>query len=137
LDQAIALAAETNVQQQIAQRVLSYQAWLDRRAPAWFDVSPSVLQIEGLRVRINPELGMSIDGSRYLVKLYFKQDSLSKSKKDAMLHLLAHGTSLTGAIPAILNVRLQKLVVAESPTPWVEAQLAQEAAMFVAMWHKV
>src|SRR5258708_40102907 len=51
-----------------------------------------------LTVRVNPEIFLNIDGSRELIKLYFKQEQLSKQKADVVLALLS------SALPATANV---------------------------------
>lgn len=44
--------------------------------------------VSELDVRINPELGLEFDSKKYLIKLYFKNDKLSKEKITQVLTLM-------------------------------------------------
>ena len=41
-----------------------------------------------MAVRVNPELGISINGHPYSIKLFFKSEKPSKDRLETMFHLL-------------------------------------------------
>lgn len=88
-----------------------------------------------LTVKVNPELDLSINGSRHLVKLYFKGEALSKPRIDVILHLLGNGAG--AATPAVLDVRRSKLYVPTVTRPGLGALLKAEAAAFSSLWQSV
>jgi hypothetical protein len=117
----------------------AYKKWLGRRDIAWIGCETVKWQSGDLSVRVNPELGLRIDGTDYLIKLYFKQPQPSKLRLDTMLHLLktARGPKHKSSVPAILDVPRGKLIVPTVDIDGLDALLAGEAAAFAAMWRAV
>lgn len=83
--------------------VNGYTKWLGKKACSWVEPKNTQWQSEDLVVKINPELGLNINGENYLVKLYFKQDSPSKLRVDTILHLMA-STYTSGPQPPVTSV---------------------------------
>ncbi|HYP56412.1 MAG TPA: hypothetical protein VEQ41_08970 [Solirubrobacterales bacterium] len=86
----------------------------------------------GLQVRVNPELRMTIDEKKYVVKLYFKADELTASRRENALYLLAE-TAPQGVDAAILDIRRRKLLIAGEPDPNLDALLVSDAAAFATL----
>src|ERR1700742_2861175 len=89
-----------------------------------------------LTVRINPELHLEIDGSPYLIKLYFKGEKISKQRVDVALHLLKSRTA-KGTTAGILDLRRSKLYVPTVTKPGMGALVKAEAAAFASLWDEV
>jgi hypothetical protein len=91
-------------------------------------------------VSVNPELGLRINGTPHLVKLYFKADKLAKNRADIITHLM--GKTLSGKAPAgcvmgVLDVRNARLLTSTVPIPGLDAQLDAEAAYWNTLWPRV
>jgi hypothetical protein len=93
---------------------------------------PGFWQAAGLEVRVNPELRLTVDGERYLVKLYFKADEMSAARAENTLFLL-DTMAPRGVRGAVLDLRRGAWLVAEEPDPGLDALLASEAAAFAAL----
>lgn len=114
-----------------------YKKWLRGKSLKWFQPPMGIWQSGRLLVSINPELGLSIGGVPHLVKLYFKADSLTRSRVGIVTHLMA--TALSAEAPdhcvmAVLDVRNAKLFPGTGADPRLEAQLQAEAAYWSTLW---
>jgi len=110
--------------------------WAGRKSFVSHEKPSASWRSGGLTVRVNPELDLDINGTRHLIKLYFKGDPLSKSRADVILHLI--GSSKKGKnVPAVLDVRRAKLYVPTVSRPGMAALLQAEAAAFTALWEGV
>lgn len=65
-----------------------YKKFWGRKEPIWFEPPMKHWILSELDVRINPELGLEFDSKKYLIKLYFKNDKLSKEKITQVLTLM-------------------------------------------------
>jgi hypothetical protein len=119
--------------------VASYKKLMGSRPIEWTGSEAAKWEIGDLSVKVNPELGLRIDGVNHVVKLYFKQPQPSKLRLETMLHLLEKVLPKNNkpAIPAILDVPRGKLIVPTVRVNGLDALLAGEAAAFVAMWRAV
>ena len=117
----------------------AYKRWLGNKRIKWIGCTTSVWSEESLSVRVNPELGLKIDDTKYFVKLYFKAGKPSKQKIDTILYLIQ--TKLPErykyVTPAVLDVQRSKLFCPTREITGIDALLAGEASAFVTMWDKV
>lgn len=88
-----------------------------------------------LSVSVNPELGLNINGTPHLIKLYFKKDEISKTRINSMLHLLQQTFPTRGTV-GILDVRRGKLFTPPVPAT-IGPLLHGEAASFVEIWRQL
>src|ERR1700744_4514816 len=65
---------------------------------------PGFWHAAGLEIRVNPELRLTIDGNRHLVKLYFKADEMSAARAENTLFLLSE-IAPQGSRAAVLDLR--------------------------------
>lgn len=86
-----------------------------------------------IRIAVNPEILIDVNGKRYIVKLYMAQDSLSQTARKALSWLIKH-THGSSAAPAILEVRKGKLSPTPRPTRKIAQWIKAEVAAFVALW---
>jgi hypothetical protein len=90
-------------------------------------------------LRINPELGLRIDGVSYVVKLYFKKETLSRNRVAVVLDMMNAALAGRGedVRVAVLDVPAGKLIAAPGPSPQINALLESEAASFLQLWEAV
>jgi hypothetical protein len=116
--------------------VNAHAKWIGKKTLTWIGCSMRKWSSGGLTVKVNPELGLCINGVDHVIKLYFKQDPLSKLRVDTILHLL--GTTLPAkqakALPGILDVPNGKLITPTITHEGIGALLKGEAAAFTNMW---
>ena len=61
-----------------------------------FRAPSATWEVGALRVRINPEIGLHIDGRRFISKLYFKAEPLSRGRAQALIALMEEDTAFAG-----------------------------------------
>lgn len=114
-----------------------YKKFWGRKEPIWFEPPMKHWIVSELDVRINPELGLEFDGKKYLIKLYFKSDKLSKEKITQVLTLME--SELRSEVDpdvnmAILDVKNGKLFIKEDRDLTLLPLLKGEAMSFEIMW---
>lgn len=119
--------------------VSGYKRWRGHKNLSSYDVHSAPWQDGQLEVRINPELGLTVDGDNYVIKLYFKGEQPTKRQLDVILHLLNNHpvTREKGAAPAVLDMQRGKLFIPTRQIDGIDALLTGEAAAFVAMWNHI
>lgn len=120
-------------------RIQAYKRWMGRKKFEWFDCDIEFWKSGELTVRVNPELGLTINGVDYLIKLYFKEEKLSKQRVDIILFLIQNtfSESSPNAIPGIMDVARGNLITPTRKIENIEALLEGEAAAFVHIWERV
>ena len=116
--------------------VKQYKSFLGRKTIAWFKPSFAHWMSGGLDIRVNPELGLKINGDRHHLKLYFKGTPLTKAKADMVLLLMQQGLPGTqaGDSYSILDIRKKNLITTDAPNTDLLPLLHGEAAAYAAMW---
>ncbi len=139
LDAVLLGLSDKNKRKLYPQRIASYKKWLGRKSVEWVGCEMRLWKHATLVVRVNPELAVRINGEPYLIKLYFKQDPLSKTRVDAILHLIrdVFSEGYADFVPAVLDVARSKLHEPTKPIPAIDVLLRGEAAAFVTMWNSV
>lgn len=122
-----------------SQCVAAYKQWCGRKRFQWVRSFTTDWSDGDLRVRVNPELGLYINGSLHVLKLYFKADVPSKRRLETMFHLLRLSipNEMENAMPGILDVRRGNLFRPTREVPGIDALLVGEAAAFRTMWSEV
>ncbi len=110
--------------------------WAGRKELVALPKSRARWQSEGLTVKINPELHLSIAGTPHLIKLYFKGEKISKQRVDVALHLLKSKAG-KGITAGILDLRRARLYVPTVPKSGMTALLKAEAAAFSSLWESI
>lgn len=117
-----------------------YRRWSGRKGAEWFEPDHTVWRYDKLGVRINPELGLAIKGIPHLIKLYFKQEPLSKSRIDVITHLMSVACAQRapqGCVMGVLDVRQSKLIRPTVPIEGLDTMLRAEAAYWITAWDDV
>jgi hypothetical protein len=117
-----------------------YKRFLGRRNIQWFDPLSGDWSYEGLSVKVNPELGLCIDGDRYLIKLYFKTEEPTKNRVQIVLEMMKTVLSAEvqqGAQMAVLDISNGRLLTQTAAIPQLIVLLEGEAAGFLRIWKAV
>ena len=117
-----------------------YQKFLGRKSFQWFDPPREVYSpISEFSINVNPELGLQKeDGTRLLVKLYFKDAPLSKHKVNLVHHLLKESLEDgTGYQVGLLDIRRGKLFCPTVEINGLDILLEGQAMTFLTMWRRL
>jgi hypothetical protein len=102
---------------------------------AWWEVGQ-------LRVRVNPEIALRIEDRRYVVKLYFKSEPLSRGRAQALIALMEEELRSSVAAStqfAVWDVPNAHLRVADGRSSIEDTQIAlhSEAGALVEIWESI
>ena len=120
--------------------IRGYKKFLGRKNIRWFTPATGDWSHDELCVKVNPELGLRIDGDRHLVKLYFKDDLLSKNRVEIvskMMKIVLSGKAPQGTRMAVLDVSQGKLYTQTVAIPQLTVLLEGEAAAFLQIWESI
>ncbi len=137
LDQILLGLTDKAKQKRFPELIKAYKRFLGKKEINWFPPPTAVWSHVDLKVRVNPELGLEINGVKHVIKLYFKDEAPSKFKLQAILQLMQSSLDpkLAGVHElSVLDVASGKLI---SWTTDVSPLLKGEAAAFVQMWHAI
>ncbi|MEZ4253048.1 MAG: hypothetical protein R3B99_32980 [Polyangiales bacterium] len=59
----------------------AYKSWCGRKSLVWFEPPRAELRTGEVRMRLNPELGLMIQGAPHVIKLYFKPEKLPETAR--------------------------------------------------------
>lgn len=114
-----------------------YKKWWGRKNVGWFDPPRAEYASGDVSVLVNPELGLEFEGTRYMIKLYMKDEKLEKLRIDpalVLMELALRPVAQPGDRVAVLDVRKSKLHVlgvdVAKNKPMVDAELGYIAALW-------
>ena len=139
LDQFLASLRNGRKFENYANCVAAYKKWLGRKSANWIGTAAVDWEGPGLVVRVNPELGLELNGNRHSIKLYFRAEKLSAFRAQSTLGLLSLAMPQNdgGRLRAILDVRNGKLHTATSSREDVARTLEVEAIAFREFWNRL
>lgn len=119
--------------------IKAYKKFLGRKQITWFEPERSDWSAGGIHVRVNPELGLEINGQPYQMKLYFKKGKLTKAAADLILTMMAEALPATskGVKVGILDVREGKLYESDGASMELLPLLEGEAINFATIWRNL
>jgi hypothetical protein len=120
--------------------ISGYLRWWGNKELNWFEPSVATFSAHGVDVAINPELGLIVNGTRYLIKLYFKSEALAKTGVDIVTHLMEMALRPQcdqGEIMAVLDTRRARLICPTVPIPRLGPTLGAELAYVAALWDSI
>ncbi|MGA2205988.1 MAG: hypothetical protein ABSG10_04575 [Terracidiphilus sp.] len=117
--------------------IKGYKKFLKSDEPEWFKPHHAEWRFEDLAVRINPEVGFLLGGESVLVKLYFKQERLTKYRVQVVLALMIAGQKSKKHCVGVLDVVRSKLFIGTTQNAQMEALLRGEAATFLGIWNSL
>lgn len=119
-----------------------YKKWIGKKKLIWFDPPRSFFSSHGVDVTVNPELGLIINGTPHLIKLYFKADKLTKNRIDIITHLMT--VVLFGEIPnpqetvmSVLDIRNSKLISPTIDIAQLNGILKAELSYIATLWDEL
>lgn len=121
-------------------RIDNFKKWRGRKKIKWIGTKKKIWKFDNLTIRVNPELGLNINGENYILKLYFKQKKLSRITSATILHLIDNSSigSRDNFISGILDLSVGKLITSKNKNENdIEALLRGEASAFTSMWYNV
>ncbi len=135
LDGVLARLADKKKLGRYQEGLRGYKRFLGRKRLAWFAPPRGEWTAGGTTVSVNPELGLSIDGQKHLLKLYFKNVPLAKLRVDAARLLLWDALGRSSRVRyAVLDVARGKLFAEPAPDAALLPLLQGEAAAFAQMF---
>lgn len=132
-------SATGNKRSNYATAINGYVKWWGNKSFTWAEPPRTKYSKNGVDVIINPELGLVWNTEHHLIKLYLKNDPLSKNRADLILSLMRHALSKVAPAEAkmsILDVRASKLFTESTktvPIAVIDAELAYVAALWSAI----
>jgi len=138
LDSLCAGIADANKRVHYPTMAAAYKKFMGRRSFAWFDPPKKSWTSGGLRVLMNPELGL-IDGDvETAVKLYFKKEALGAREVAVITHLMELSLpKQKGREFAVLDIRQSKLIPSRDFDPSLTPLVVGEAASFEAIYNAI
>lgn len=107
----------------------------------WLTPVKRVARIGGIKMMINPEIGIQWQGKNYMIKLYLKaNESLDKRHADIILALMESELRERAGhdvVFAILDVRRGKLFTYVNTDPRLLILLKSESHEFVELWKEL
>jgi hypothetical protein len=110
--------------ERVLERVINgYRRFLGTGSMKWFEPPRASYAFTANEVEINPELGLAIDETPYVIKMYLRGEPLTPRRVQVTLGLLASklGRSCPGHVFGLLDVRHGKLHALRTPEERVGA----------------
>ncbi|MCH8535917.1 MAG: hypothetical protein LAT51_12660 [Flavobacteriaceae bacterium] len=114
-----------------------YLKFLGRKEVTWIEPPFNHWITGDLDIKINPEIGLEINGKPTYLKLYFKADKLSKIKASQIMNLLESKLRkevADDAVFGVLDIQRGKAFVNEEKDTTLLPLLVGEAMSFQAIW---
>src|SRR3954462_10658852 len=117
-----------------------YYKWWGKKTIEWFDPPRNLYGHAGVDVAVNPELGLIVDGTRFVIKLYLKADPLSKLRVDlvtVLMEIALRPKCKPGDALALLDMRRSKLFTVSAPIKPTRAVIDAELSYVAALWPNI
>ena len=104
--------------ERVLERVIDgYRRFLAKGSMKWFEPPRASYVFGANEINVNPELGLAIDETPYVIKMYLRGEPLTPRRVQATLGLLAGklGRSCPGHVFGLLEVRHAKLHALRTP----------------------
>lgn len=88
LDKVIVDITDNSKLRNYKEAILAYKKFLGKKKIKWFNPPFKQWKNSELMIRLNPELGLIINNEKYVVKLYFKAEPITKNRIEIILSLL-------------------------------------------------
>lgn len=119
---------------------IGFKKWFENNATEWFAPAKGNYSNNSIAVTINPELGLYINETPYLIKLYLKDSKIPKNNALISTHLMKsclESHSPENTVMAILDVRRGNLIEYKTPHKRINAALRGELAYINLVWDDV
>jgi len=117
LDQVVSREPSEKKRRVFGRVVEGYRRFLATGSMKWFEPPRTRYRMGAHEVDVNPELGLAIDETPHVIKMYFRGEPLTPRRTSVMLSLLAGrlGRICPGHVFAVLDVRHGKLHAVSTP----------------------
>jgi hypothetical protein len=117
LDEAISRESSEKKRRIFARALDGYRRFLQTGTLKWFDPPRTSYPMGVHEVDVNPELGLAINETPHIIKMYFRGEPLTPRRRSVMLSLLAGrlGRICPGHVFGVLDVRQGKLHALSTP----------------------
>lgn len=102
-------AAGTNKFENYKATIGGYGKFISRHVIDWFTPPRAEWMHDRVSIRINPELGLYLDGKKFIIKGYWKKETPTREQTVLMSHLMKNTLHCQDANYAVLDVRTGKL----------------------------
>jgi len=117
-----------------------YKKFWGRKKIDWFDPPRGTYSYAGIDVRVNPELGLIIDGKRIVIKLYLKSEEISKQRIElipVLMEVVLRNNLHQDDLVALLDVRKGKIhYLGPAITP-ATAMVNAELSYIASLWSSI
>lgn len=123
-----------------AEALKGYRRFLGRKSAVWFEPPRVVWSRGGLDIRVNPELGLTLNGEPHVIKINFRTRGLNKRQIECVLLLMEDALrphSLPHTRFSVLDASSGKLFTSEDPRRGLTPYLCGEAVAFSTMWQEL
>lgn len=115
--------------------IVGYKKFLGKKSHDWFKPHKAKWSHLDLVVSINPELGLVIEGKKHLIKLYLKEEKLTKARINIVIGMMRQSFPAKAYEVAVLDVIRGQMYKGSENDISLKALLEGEAATFVAIWN--
>jgi hypothetical protein len=114
-----------------------YKKWWGNKAFSWFNPPNAKFSKHGFDISVNPELGLEFNGQRHVIKLYLKDEKLTKFRVDlitGLMKLTLSQSAGNGTLMSVLDARSSKLFTSSSGAASLEPMIDAELSYIAALW---
>lgn len=120
----------------------NYKRFWGKNTLGWFKPVKFDWKVGDLLIRINPELGLQINNDFLVIKLYFKEDTLTKPRAAQILSLLedklrSKVKDADEVFFAVLDVKRGKLFINNKKDTSLMPLIEGEAISFATIWNAI
>ena len=119
----------------------SYKKFWEKNKLSWFKPVSYNWKVGDLTIKINPELGLEFNSSFLIIKLYFKDDALTKPRATQILSLLEsklrNKVKEEEVLFAVLDVKKGKIFINNKKDTSLMPLIEGEAASFATIWKAI
>ena len=117
-----------------------YKKWWGKQSIEWNPPVSTSFSLNDIEISINPELLLSLNNTKHVIKLYFKPDKLSKQKTAIITQLMSKALTSqidNDTIPSILDIRASKLLDLQKQEPLIDSMIEAETGYIATIWDSV
>jgi hypothetical protein len=140
LDQIVKNLADDKKKGNYSEAIKGYKKFLGKKEAKWFNPPSHTWKTGELNIKVNPELGLEFNSTKYVIKLYLKAEKLSRDKVTQILCLLEkqlRNKVGEDVIFCLLDVKNAKLHVNDTKTSALNPLLEGEAKSFEIIWNNL
>jgi hypothetical protein len=138
LDSFLNTVDDTKKQKLYEDNIRGYKRFLGKKKVYWIGPRRGTWTYGDLQIRVNPELGLNINGTDTIIKLWFKTEKLSKNRIDLILYLLGKKSRPNKkTVVGVLDVQRGRLITPTRTIPDIEALLRAEALSLLEIWRNL